>query len=77
MGPGGIGGLLARTDANGSTYYHADGSGNVTALMDGSQNIVARYEYDPFGSMLGMWGKMAPINQKVNGNQQHDRCHFI
>ncbi len=42
-GAGGIGGLLARTDANGSTFYHADGNGNVTALMDGNQNIVARY----------------------------------
>ena len=61
-GAGGIGGLLARTDGNGSTFYHADGAGNVTALMDGNQNIVARYEYDPYGRMLGMWGKMGPVN---------------
>ena len=27
---GGIGGLLARTDGNGSTFYHADGMGNIT-----------------------------------------------
>jgi len=42
QGAGGIGGLLARTDATGSTFYHADGAGNITALMDGNQNIVAR-----------------------------------
>ena len=36
-GAGGIGGLLARTDTNGSAFYHADGSGNVTALMDGRE----------------------------------------
>jgi RHS repeat-associated protein len=61
-GAGGIGGLLARTDANGSTFYHADGSGNVTALIDGNQNIVARYEYDPFGKLIGKWGPLADAN---------------
>ncbi len=55
QGAGGIGGLLARTDANGTTFYHSDGIGNVTALMDGQQNMVARYLYDPFGRQLGKW----------------------
>jgi len=59
---GGIGGLLARTDTNGSTYYHADGNGNVTSLMDGNENIVARYLYDPFGRLLGQWGPLASVN---------------
>ncbi len=62
-GAGGIGGLLARTDANGSMFYHADGAGNVTALMDGNQNITARYEYDPFGKLIGKWGLMADVNR--------------
>jgi RHS repeat-associated protein len=62
QGAGGIGGLLARTDATGSTYYHADGNGNITALMDGNQYIVARYLYDPFGRMLGKWGTLADAN---------------
>ena len=35
-GAGGIGGLLARTDTNGSTFYHADGAGNITGMMDGA-----------------------------------------
>jgi hypothetical protein len=48
QGAGGIGGLLARTDANGSTFYHSDAAGNITALMDGQENIVARYLYNPF-----------------------------
>ena len=60
---GGIGGLLARTDANGSTFYHADGSGNITSLIDGNQNIVARYEYDGFGRLIGKWGKLADANE--------------
>jgi len=62
QGAGGIGGLLARTEATGSTYYHADGNGNITALMDGNQYIVARYLYDPFGRLLGKWGTMADAN---------------
>jgi len=62
QGAGGIGGLLARTDATGSTYYHADGDGNITALMDDNQYIVARYLYDPFGRLLGKWGTLADAN---------------
>ncbi len=63
-GAGGIGGLLARTDAtNASAFYHEDGVGNVTALMDGNQNVVGRYLYDPFGRQLGQWGTMAPLNR--------------
>jgi RHS repeat-associated protein len=60
---GGIGGLLARTDLNGSTYYHADGAGNVTGLIDGQQNMAARYLYGPFGRLIGQWGPMAEANE--------------
>ncbi|MGB8371200.1 MAG: RHS repeat-associated core domain-containing protein [Verrucomicrobiia bacterium] len=60
---GGIGGLLARTDTNGSTFYHADAGGNITALMDGGENIVARYLYGPFGKLVGKWGSMADANK--------------
>jgi RHS repeat-associated protein len=61
-GAGGIGGLLARTDGNGSTCYHADGAGNVTALMDEQQNMAARYMYGPFGRLTGKWGPLADAN---------------
>ena len=59
---GGIGGLLARTDSHGSTFYHADGIGNITALMDGNENIVVRYLYNPFGKLTGQWGALASAN---------------
>jgi RHS repeat-associated protein len=61
-GAGGIGGLLARTDGSGSAYYHADGSGNVTALIDAQENIVGRYLYNPFGKLTGQWGSLASAN---------------
>jgi RHS repeat-associated protein len=62
-GAGGIGGLLARTDGNGSAFYHADIVGNITSLTDSSGNAVARYLNDPFGRPLGMWGPMGPVNR--------------
>ena len=66
QGAGGIGGLLARQSTlnaqPATVYYHADGSGNITALMDGSQYVVGRYLYDPFGRLLGKWGAQAEAN---------------
>ena len=58
----GVGGLLARTDANGSTFYHADGNANITMLIDRNQAVVAKYLYDPFGNILSMSGPMANAN---------------
>ena len=43
QGAGGIGGLLARTDASGSTFYHSDAGGNITAMTDSSGNVVDSY----------------------------------
>jgi RHS repeat-associated protein len=59
---GGIGGLLARTDFQGTAFYHGDAGGNITALIDGYQNVVARYRYDPFGNLVGLSGSMADAN---------------
>jgi RHS repeat-associated protein len=71
QGAGGIGGLLARTDTNGSTFYHSDGTGNITALMDGNQNIAARYLYDPFGRVLAQWGRVASANAMQFSSMPH------
>ncbi|HEY6184269.1 MAG TPA: RHS repeat-associated core domain-containing protein, partial [Terriglobales bacterium] len=59
---GGIGGLLARTDGNGSAFYHADGVGNVTAVMGANGDLVARYLYNPFGKTVAQWGPLADLN---------------
>jgi RHS repeat-associated protein len=67
---GGIGGLLARTDhrplitSSGliTDYYHSDGNGNILALIDTNQTLVASYTYDPFGRILSMTGPMADAN---------------
>ena len=62
QGAGGIGGLLARTDGSGSSYYHADGNVNVTMLVNGSGAMVAKYLYDSYGNTLGTWGTLAAAN---------------
>ncbi len=59
---GGIGGLLARTDTSGSAYYHSDGAGNVTGLIDANENMAARYLYGPFGRVTAQWGPLAAVN---------------
>ena len=65
-GAGGIGGLLGTSQASTNGwqhyYYHADGSGNVTALFDGQATMQASYLYGPFGRMVAQWGPMAAVN---------------
>ncbi len=63
-GAGGIGGLLARVDhVNGTVaYYHGDGGGNVTMLLNQQQLPVAKYSYDPYGNTLGQSGPLADAN---------------
>ena len=71
QGAGGIGGLLALTEnsqlltQNSQTahsFYHADGNGNVTCLINASNAVVARAEYDPFGNFLSLSGLKAGVN---------------
>jgi len=67
-GAGGIGGLLARSSGYSSgnwtshAYYHADANGNITALVDGSQAVVASYRYDPYGNLISKSGTLADAN---------------
>ena len=69
-GAGGIGGLLARTDGNGSTFYHADGAGNITSMIDGNQNMAARYLYSAFGRLIGQSGPMAGVNHMMFSSKE-------
>ena len=60
---GGIGGLLAMTEGSGvSSYYHADGNGNVTCLISANQIPVAKAEYDPYGNFLSLSGSKVGVN---------------
>jgi RHS repeat-associated protein len=67
-GAGGIGGLLARSDGYSSgtfsehDFYHADGNGNITYLVNSSQTLAASYRYDPFGNLISSSGSLAVSN---------------
>ena len=66
QGAGGIGGLLALTLHSSLPtphfFYHADGNGNVTCLINEKQAVVARYVYEPFGNVLSMSGPLVEVN---------------
>lgn len=65
-GAGGIGGLIAQTDHSGyslaDSYYHHDGRGNVTVMANSQRQVVARYLYEPYGTVIGMSGWRAEGN---------------
>jgi RHS repeat-associated protein len=67
-GAGGIGGLLARSSGysggnwTAHNFYHADGNGNVTYMLNASQSVVASYRYDPFGNLISKSGSVADAN---------------
>jgi RHS repeat-associated protein len=66
QGAGGIGGLLARTDhlslAPNHSFYFSDGNGNVTALLNATQVLVAKYLYDSYGNIISSSGPLADVN---------------
>ena len=73
QGAGGIGGLLARSDTNGDAFYHADGNGNITMLINAEGTKLAQYLYDSFGNPLGMWGTLAAANTYRFSSKEIDR----
>ena len=79
---GGIGGLLARTGhaqlygpdpSLAHAYYHADGNGNITCLVNSKQAVVARYLYDPYGNTLAASGLLADANSlRFSSKEWHE-----
>jgi RHS repeat-associated protein len=53
---GGIGGLLNLHQSGQDYAYLYDGKGNVEAVLDAAQAVVAGYRYDPFGVLLAKTG---------------------
>jgi RHS repeat-associated protein len=78
-GAGGIGGLLSRTAQSyvdaplaGHSFYHADGNGNITMLINWQQAIVAKYLYDAFGNVLSASGLLANANlYRFSSKEKH------
>lgn len=47
---------LGLYQSTGVSYYHADGLGSITALTDGTGNLLASYVYDSFGNLTASTG---------------------
>jgi RHS repeat-associated protein len=86
QGAGGIGGMLARTDMGlwagaaerAHALYHSDGNGNVTALINVDQSVVAKYEYDPYGNILNKIGILADANlYRFSSKEYHQASGLI
>jgi RHS repeat-associated protein len=83
----GIDGLPARTDNSvlnsgshlqASAFYHADGNGNITALINGVQAIAAKCLYDPYGNLLSMSGPMAAANTyRFSSKEWHQNSGLV
>jgi RHS repeat-associated protein len=84
-GAGGIGGLLARTSQAysdgplaGQSYYHSDGNGNVTMLINSSNAVVAKYLYDAFGNILSKAGLLADANlYRFSSKEAHPNSGLV
>src|ERR1700722_386493 len=82
---GGIGGLLSMTLnfqpgalSSNSMFYHSDGSGNVTTLINSSQTVVAKYLYDAFGNILSKAGLLADANlYRFSSKESHPNSGLI
>jgi RHS repeat-associated protein len=65
QGAGRVGGLVKMTSYDQATdcFVAYDGNGNVVGLVNAANgNVVARYEYGPFGEMIRSSGTMASFN---------------
>ena len=51
-GAGGIGGILASTQAGGAAFYHYDFNGNVVQVSGSNQAQLAKYTYSTYGELL-------------------------
>lgn len=48
---------------NGTVYYYITNlQGDVMRIVDGSQNTVTSYDYDPYGKVISAMGTLANIN---------------
>ena len=88
QGAGGVGGLLSVLDINETKqyYYTYDANGNVSQLVYNAGNIVAHYEYSPFGITTVKSGDYADVNpfrfstkysSLVDGTEANERYYYV
>lgn len=74
---GGVGGLFCQIQ-NGDgapdrlLFSFCDANGNVTGLVETNGDVVARYDYDPFGNLIAHSGIQAAVNPFRFSNKYSD-----
>lgn len=58
---------------NNTFYYHVDGNKNVSELTNSDGNIIAHYEYSPFGKIFKQSGAYADINPLRFSSEYYDK----
>ncbi|MGA2540510.1 MAG: RHS repeat-associated core domain-containing protein [Verrucomicrobiota bacterium] len=77
QGAGGVGGLISMRvygGASAGTYFYCyDGNGNVTALVNAANGIIAgQYEYGGFGELIRATGPLASVNPFLFSTKYRD-----
>jgi RHS repeat-associated protein len=62
QGAGGIGGLLFANIDGTDVFYGSDVNGNVTDMASTNGEVLAHYEYDPYGCMTAQSGLLSEAN---------------
>ena len=75
-GAAGVGGLVAILRTGGGTtetfHVHSDHAGNVSQITGAGGELVAHYEYDPFGNVVVASGRLARANSVRFSSKYHD-----
>ena len=64
--------LLSVNDNGTKYYFNIDGNKNVRSLIDASGNVVAEYDYGPFGRTVGTGGLYATLNPFRFSSEYYD-----
>ena len=69
---GNNGHLVAASLSGTNVFFCHDGNKNVTELLDANGDVVAHYEFDPFGNMIVKTGVLANANPFHFSNEYYD-----
>jgi RHS repeat-associated protein len=70
-GAGGIGGILAITQGQQTGYPFADGNGNISHIHSPTDEVLASYQYDPYGNKLTQSGPWQDQPYQWSSKEHH------
>jgi RHS repeat-associated protein len=77
QGAGGIGGILAITQDNQTGYPFADGNGNISHIHSPTDEVLASYQYDPYGNKLTQTGPWQNQPYQWSSKEHHQASGLV